>query len=200
MINLITNFPYFGIFVALILGGIGLPVPEDATLLLSGFLIAHGTIKLLPTFLIVYPLLLITDCIIFWIGKKYGRMVLQHKRFGKLISPNWLSKIEEKFRKRGAWVVLFGRHVLGLRTQIFLAAGVARMSITKFLIADAATALLTLALFWGGIRFVNESRVRILEATATKLGYMATFVFLIMLVSWIVYKCQKKRIRRIVSH
>ena len=200
MTNLINNFPYVGIFVALMLGGIGLPVPEDATLLLSGFLIAHGTIKLFPTFLVVYPLLLITDFIVFWVGKKYGRMLLQHKRFSKLISPNSLSRLEEKFRKRGALVVVFGRYILGLRTQIFLAAGVARMSLTKFLIADAAAALVTLALFWGGIKFVGDSRVRVLETAATKIGCMATFVILIMLASWIVYKCQRKRIKKIVFH
>jgi len=58
-------------------------------------------------------------------------------------------KLEERFRRRGAWVVLFGRHILGLRTPIFLAAGVTRMSVRKFFIVDAATAFLTVALFWG---------------------------------------------------
>lgn len=40
--TLIEHFPYFGIFVLLIhRGGIGLPFPEDATLLLASFLISH---------------------------------------------------------------------------------------------------------------------------------------------------------------
>jgi membrane protein DedA with SNARE-associated domain len=54
--------------------------------------------------------------------------------------------------------VLFGRHLLGLRTQIFLMAGVMRMSVTKFVIADSTTVLLavTVALFWGGIVFLKN--------------------------------------------
>jgi len=54
--------------------------------------------------------------------------------------------------------VLFGRHILGLRTQIFIIAGVMRMSVTKFFIADPTTALLalTVALFWGGIVFLEN--------------------------------------------
>ena len=199
MTNLINNFPYLGIFVTLILGGIGLPFPEDATLLLSGFLIAHGTIKLFPTFLIVYPLLLIIDFFVFSVGKRYGRMLVRHKIFGKLISPEKLLKLEEKFRRRGALVVLFGRHILGLRTPIFLAAGVTRMSVTKFLIVDGATALLIVALFWGGIGLLGDSRIEVLETEATKIWHIAIVVFLMMFVGWIGYKFQKQRIKKIIS-
>jgi membrane protein DedA with SNARE-associated domain len=54
--------------------------------------------------------------------------------------------------------VFFGKHILGLRTQIFLIAGVMRISVTKFFIADAPTALLalTVALFWAGIVFLEN--------------------------------------------
>jgi membrane protein DedA with SNARE-associated domain len=33
----IEHFPYIGIFLLLVLGDIGLPFPEDGTLILSGF-------------------------------------------------------------------------------------------------------------------------------------------------------------------
>jgi hypothetical protein len=67
-------------------------------------------------------------------------------------------KIKEKVRRREALGVLFGRHILGLRTQIFLMARVMRMSVTKFLIADPHTAILALmvALFWAGIVFLKH--------------------------------------------
>jgi membrane protein DedA with SNARE-associated domain len=200
MTNFINNFPYMGIFLTLILGGIGLPFPEDATLLLSGFLIANGTVKLLPTFSVVFPLIVIIDFFVFLIGKRYGRMLAQHKRFGKLIPPEKLLKLEEKFRRRGALLVLLGRHILGLKIPIFLAAGVTKMSVTKFLIADAATALSTVALFWGGIGFLGESRILMLKTEATKIGHIAIVVFLILLAGWIAYKFQKQRIKKIISY
>jgi membrane protein DedA with SNARE-associated domain len=54
--------------------------------------------------------------------------------------------------------VLFGRHLLGLRKQIFLMAGVMRMSLTKFIMADPTATLLalTVALFLGGIVFLKN--------------------------------------------
>jgi membrane protein DedA with SNARE-associated domain len=137
--TLIDHFPYLGIFALLILGGIGLPFPEDATLLLSGFLVAHEVIQPLPAFLVVYSGLLITDFFLYSIGKKYGRSLVEHKRFHRILSTDEkLLKFKEKFKKWSAWFLFFGRHFVGLRAQIFLTAGVMRMSLIKFLIADAA--------------------------------------------------------------
>jgi membrane protein DedA with SNARE-associated domain len=86
--TLIDHFPYLGVFLLLILGGIGLPFPEDTTLILSGFLIAHYVMKPLPAFLVIYPSLLMTDFLLYLIGKKYGRRVVEHKRFRKVISSD----------------------------------------------------------------------------------------------------------------
>ena len=98
----IGHFPYLGIFALFILGGIGLPFPEDATLLLSGFLIANEMIKPLPAFLVVYAGLLLSDFFLYSVGKKYGRKIVEHKRFHRIISHGRISKIEEKFRKWGS--------------------------------------------------------------------------------------------------
>jgi membrane protein DedA with SNARE-associated domain len=142
--------------------------------------------------------LLITDFLVFLVGKKYGRRLVQHRRFGKWLSPEKLLKLEETFRRRGSLVFLFGRHILGLRTPIFLAAGVMRMSVTRFLVVDAATILLTLALIWGGAGFLGDSRVQMLKAGATELGPLAMAVFLILFAGWIGYKWQKRRMKDII--
>ena len=197
MTNLISHCPYVGILLTLILGGIGLPFPEDAVLLLSGLLIAHGTIRLLPTFLVVFPLLLLTDFFIFFVGRRYGKTLVQHKRLGKLISAEKLLKFEERFRRRGAWVVFFGRHILGLRTPIFLAAGITRMSVAKFLIVDAATALFMVALFWGGTGLLGGELIERLTTGAARIGHLAMVVFLILLVGWVGYRCWKRSLEKI---
>jgi membrane-associated protein len=143
---------------------------------------------------------LITDFFVFFVGKRYARMLVQHKRFGKLISPKKLLKFEEKFRRRGALVVLFGRHILGLRTPLFLAAGLTRMSVTKFLIVDAATAFLTVALIWGGPGLLGDDLIERLTTGATRMGHMAMVVFTILLVGWFGYKCWKQRTEKIISY
>jgi membrane protein DedA with SNARE-associated domain len=189
---LINHFPYLGVFLLLILGGIGFPFPEDTTLMLSGFLIAHDVIQPLPAFLVIYTGLLITDFFLYLMGRKYGRMLVEHKRFRRIISSNRLSELEEKFKKRGVWVVLVGRHLLGLRAQIFLVAGVMRMSAIKFLMADAVTALLTIALM-GGIGYAGGNSIQVLKKDVTRIEHIAILVFMVLLASWIIFKYFKNR-------
>jgi membrane protein DedA with SNARE-associated domain len=188
----VEHFPYLGIFLLLVLGDVGLPFPEDATLILSGFLIAQKVTKPLPTLLVVYSGLLLTDLSLYWVGKKYGRRVVEHKRFRRIISFERLSRLEEKFKRWGIFVVFFGRHLLGLRAQIFLAAGVMRMPALKFFMADAASAILTIALmvgigFWGG------NSIQILQKDAKRIEHIGVAVFMILLAGWIFYNYIKSK-------
>jgi membrane protein DedA with SNARE-associated domain len=59
--TLVGHPPHIGIFILLILGGVGLPFPEDATLIFTGFLAAQNVIKPFQAFLAVYSGLLISD-------------------------------------------------------------------------------------------------------------------------------------------
>ena len=184
--SFINHFPYLGIFLLLILGGVGLPFPEDATLLLSGFLMAHYVIIPLPAFLVVYSGLLIADFSLYLVGKKYGRRIVEHKRFRKIISPNRLSKLEEKFIKWGSLVVFFGRHIWGFRAQIFLVSGVMKMSATKFLVADAISALFTIGL-WGGVGYLGGNSVQVLKKDITRVEHIAIVILVIMIASGIIF-------------
>ena len=190
----VDHFPYLGVFALLILGGVGLPFPEDTTLILSGFLVAHDIIKPLPGFLVIYAGLLVSDYLLFWVGRKYGRSVVERKNFQRLIiSPERLLNLEKKFKKWGVWVVFFGRHLLGLRAQIFLVAGVMKMHPMKFLIADGITALFTIALM-GGIGYVGGNSLQVLKRDLTRIEHIAIVSFVILFTIWIGFRyIQMKR-------
>ncbi len=184
---LLEHSPYIGIFALLILGGIGLPFPEDATLILTGFLVAQQVINPVPAFLAVYSGLLISDFFLYWVGKKYGRMLVFHKRFQKVISPEQIERLEEKFKRRGMWVVLIGRHVWGLRAQIFLVAGVMRMPPIKFLAADGVTSLFTIALM-GGIGYAGGNSIDVLKRNVKRIEHIVILILVILVTAWIVYR------------
>ncbi len=185
--TLINHFPYGGIFLLLILGEIGFPFPEDATLILSGFLTAHEVIKPLPAFFVVYFGLLITDFLLYLAGKKYGRSIVEHKRFHKIISPDRLSKLEEKFKKWGGLVVFLGRHIWGVRAQVFLAAGVMKISATKFLAADAISALFSIGL-WGGVGYLGGNSLQILKKDVTRIEHIGVVILMLLLLGGIIFR------------
>jgi membrane protein DedA with SNARE-associated domain len=185
--TLINHFPYLGILLLLILGEIGFPFPEDATLILSGFLTAHDVIKPLRAFSVAYLGLLLTDFSLYFVGKKYGRSIVEHKRFHKIISPDRLSKLEEKFKKWGGLVIFLGRHVWGLRAQIFLVAGVMKMSAIKFLMADGIAAFFTIAL-WGGIGYLGGNSLRVLKKDVTRIEHIGVVVLVLLLFGGIIFR------------
>jgi len=190
--TLVEHFPYVGILILLMLGEIGLPFPEDATLILSGFLIAQKVTKPLPTMMVVYGSLLLTDFSLYWVGKKYGRKVIEHKRFRQILTNERLLTLEEKFKKWGIYVVFVGRHFLGIRAQIFLAAGVTRMSTLKFIMADGASAILTMALMVG-IGFLGGNSIQILQKDVKRIEHIGILILSILFTGWMIYKYFRNR-------
>jgi membrane protein DedA with SNARE-associated domain len=190
--TLVEHFPYIGIFILLILGEIGLPFPEDGTLILSGFLIAQKVTKPLPTIIVVYCGLLLTDFSLYWVGKKYGRKVIEHKRFRRILSAERLLTLKEKFKKWGIYVVFVGRHFLGIRAQIFLAAGVMRMSTLKFIMADAASAILTMTLMVG-IGFLGGNSIEILQKDVKRIEHIGILILAVLFTGWVIYKYFRNR-------
>lgn len=189
---ILQQFPYLGLFVLLMLGGIGFPFPEDTTLILCGFLIAGGVVMPFPALFVVYSGVLITDIGLYFVGKKYGRMIVAHKKFQKILSPQRLSQLEEKFNKKGIIVVLFGRHIVGLRAQILLAAGVMRMSLLKFVATDAVSSSFTVA-FMVGAGYMGGNSLQIIKKDISRIEHLAIFLVVAFLALYIIYRFFRAR-------
>ncbi len=184
--EIVAQFPYMGLFILLILGGVGFPFPEDATLILCGFLISAEVVKPVPAILVVYIGLLIADFFIFLAGNKYGHMVINHPWFRKFISPDRLTALEQQFVKRGVMLILIGRHLVGLRAQIFLAAGVMKMSPLKFLAADGFSSLFTMLLMIGA-GYVGGHSLEIVIKNIHRVEHVAIVLLTVALAAYLIY-------------
>jgi membrane protein DedA with SNARE-associated domain len=189
--SLINYSPYLGIFVLFVLGLLGLPFPEDATLMLCGFLLASDVIQPIPAFLVIYPSLLGTDFLLYSFGKKYGRKLVEHRRFHRILKPERLAKLEAQFQKRGSLFVLLGRQLLGLRAQIFIVAGIMRISALKFVLADAVSAIFTIAIMVG-IGYAGGNTVQIVKKDITKIKYIILALVVLALAGWIIFRYVQK--------
>jgi membrane protein DedA with SNARE-associated domain len=190
--GLVHQFPYAGLFLLLILGGIGFPFPEDTTLILCGFLISHEIVEPIPALAVVYCGILMTDFSLYLVGKKYGRAVITHRSFRRILSREKLSRIEDEFKKRGTLVILFGRQLIGLRAQIFIVAGITRMSPLRFITLDGITALFTIGLM-AGAGYVGGQSLQIITKDVKKLEYLAIFIFVIVLAIYLLFRYFKAR-------
>ncbi|HEX9507325.1 MAG TPA: VTT domain-containing protein, partial [Myxococcales bacterium] len=122
VLSLLYRFTYIGMFGLLIAAGLGLPFPEDLTLLTAGFLARKGVTSLWPTLVVGYVGVVIGDLLIFRLGRRLKEGVYTHPRLGKLLTPKRRQWIENHFRKRGILTVVIARHCAGLRAPTFLVA------------------------------------------------------------------------------
>ena len=91
-----------------------------------------------------------------------------------------LLTMEERFRKHGTLLILAGRHLVGLRAQLFLVAGVMKMPVLKFILADAISLSLTVAVMVGA-GYVGGNSLQILKKDITRVEHVLVFLAVIVL-------------------
>lgn len=163
MIESFAKYGYVGIFGAIIATGFGLPMPEELPVLFSGVLVGHadtlapGMNELPPDRLrwwIMLPVVIVAvvvgDGLLYGVGRLWGQRLLNNSWVQrKIVSPEKRAVIEKNFQERGVMILLTARLTPGIRTPIFLMAGMLRVSFTRFLIADALYAVPgVMVMFW----------------------------------------------------
>jgi len=124
------------VVLALVVAGLGLPVPEDIMLLAAGVLVYRGEVSYVGALAACAVGVIIGDTSIFLIARRLGPAALVRRPLRWLITPERRVKVEEMFRKRGNVIVFMGRHMAGLRAPIFAMAGINGVKLRDFWLYD----------------------------------------------------------------
>lgn len=150
---LLTHGPilsYVAITAVLILTGSGLPIPEEVPIIAAGVLAAEGTLNPFVAVACCLVGALVGDCVMYWIGYHFGRGVLQeHRWWARCITPEREDRIEAMFRQHGLKVFFVARFLVGLRSPVYLTAGILRVSFKRFLLIDLICATAVVGTFFG---------------------------------------------------
>ncbi len=141
--------PLIGPFVLLILeeAGVPLPIPGDLFIAYAGYQVALGRVPYFVAFITLMIAVFIGSTILYILSYHYGDALV--RRFGKYIHlhEKRLDYIEAKFRKYGAWVIIFGRHIPGFRIPITIFAGISRQKYRTFIISEGVSIIIWIAFF-----------------------------------------------------
>ncbi len=138
---LIAHWGYAAIFLFVVLGNVGLPVPEETILALSGYLVWRGKLRL-PLVLAVGILSAAAgDNLGYWIGRQYGRDAVE--RYGRrvLVRPERLDSVSRFVTRYGSFGVFAARFIPGLRFLAGPLAGATGLRPIPFLTANMLGAL-----------------------------------------------------------
>jgi len=134
---------YFLVFLALMGGAIGLPIPEDVPLVLAGAVVHSGNASASLMFLVCYSAILVGDAIIFLIGRRFGPALFGKAWFRRRFTASRMKRIRLSLERRSLLMIFVARHLFYLRTVTFLTCGAVKMRIARFLVADALAALIS---------------------------------------------------------
>lgn len=142
-------FAYAVVFGILLACGLGLPLPEDVTLILGGYLVHAGAADLWGMLVTGYLGIAVGDSLIFFAGRRLGRSLdtAPDSFWSRLVTPDKRMKVQNLYSKHGPKVVMAARFLPGLRAVAFFTAGSTGMAYRQFLFFDSVAALASAPLF-----------------------------------------------------
>lgn len=138
----ITEYGYLAIFVLLIFGIVGLPVPDETLLTFTGYLIYRGELSMPLAFAAAAAGSASGMTISYALGRSFGLALLH--RFGKHVhlTPERLARAHAWFERIGHWALTVGYFIPGVRHLTAYAAGMTEVAPHQFaLFAYSGTVL-----------------------------------------------------------
>ncbi|MGE5402855.1 MAG: DedA family protein [Ignavibacteriales bacterium] len=183
----IHHYGYGGIYVLLMLGIVGIPVPDETLLALSGFLAYKGELKLIPVVLSAFAGSISGITISYFIGRGFGKIVLEkYGHFFHLTSER-LDKAHEWFARIGRWALVLGYFIPGVRHVIAILAGSTRLKLSEFMLYTYTGGFIWTATFISIGYFFGEKWKNILNAIHHHI-IISSAVLLLIVVLVIAYR------------
>jgi membrane protein DedA with SNARE-associated domain len=152
---------YPALFGLLFACGLGLPLPEDIPLIISGALIAKGSMTWHVAAIVAWCGIIGGDCVLYSMGKKFGLEITRVPFVGRHVTAQRIKQVEVLFEKYGVAVIGIGRLIAGIRGAMVVCAGAIRYNFITFIIADGFAAIVSGGLWmllghWLGTNLTEE--------------------------------------------
>lgn len=158
----VDRFTYAGILIVLLLGSLGVPIPEEMPIVAAGILSHEGLMHWWLALPVCLVGVLTGDVVLYWIGRRWGERVLRWRAVRWVLTPERAQWLTEGYREHAMKTVAMTRHVAGLRAAAFLTAGIARVPFWKFMLADAGSAAVSVPFAFALAYFFTDQVVAIL--------------------------------------
>ena len=188
----ITQYGYFAIFLLLVCGIVGLPVPDETLLTFTGFLVFKGNLSLPLAFVSALCGSLSGITISYTLGRTFGMKLIQ--RYGRYIriTEEHVNKAHAWFARVGHWGLTFGYFVPGVRHLSAYAAGMSALEPPQFALFAYTGGFLWVSAFLGLGYFLGD-RWEAVEKNIE--GYMKAvgIGLLILVLAYVLWRILRRR-------
>lgn len=142
-------------FLVIVVCGLGLPLPEDITLLTMGYLTylpmpdgsARPNASVLLATLAGFAGCMGGDGVMFWIGRRYGLSIISRRPFSWLLTPARLDRARRVMDQHGPKILFAARFMPGIRSVGYFTAGSLGTPYLRFLTYDGLAAMISVPFF-----------------------------------------------------
>src|SRR5262245_1363898 len=196
--SFLQSWGYLGVFVGILLTGLGFPMPEELPVVLGGALAGGFAGEetriywwiMLPVCIVG---VVIGDSFLYGIGRFWGARLVERPFVKKhLLTPEKLASITENFHKYGIKILLFARLTPGIRAPIFLTAGITRLPLTQFLLADGIYAVPGVSLLFVLGYCFTGSMVKLVTTELETVKHIIILVVVLGVAGYFMYRFMRK--------
>lgn len=151
------HFVYLLIFGMMVASGFGFPLPEEVTIVSVGLLTYMGAHpELFPppevgarplngyeAAIVTLVSVVFADCLVFMIGRTFGRRLMNIKSFKGLFGDKVMGRINRFTSKYGEYAAFIFRFTPGIRFPAHIAMGMSDLPIWKFIAIDGFAAVIS---------------------------------------------------------
>ncbi len=195
----IAEWGYVAIFAFVILGNLGVPIPENSVLWLAGFFVWKGRLSLPVVLLVGIVAAVAGDNLGYWIGRRYGQPAIERHGRRLSLTPARLDHMRRFVHRYGPVGVFLARFVIGLRFMAGPLAGSMGLPPLTFLLANVLGALVYVPVTVGegyAVGYGYRRYVRGFLLGADKLEHVLLLGAIVLALVFLAYHAVKYRHRR----
>ena len=191
--QLISQYGLIALFFLLVLGIVGLPVPDETLLTFCGYLVYKGNFHYLPTVLVAFAGSVCGITTSYIIGRT-GGLYLVHK-YGRYVhlTQARLDTVHQWFERMGRWTLFFGYFMPGVRHFTAVVAGSSELEPHVFALFAYTGGFLWVLTFISLGYFLGEQWSHITEEIHTVLLGITGAIVAAAIVYWLIRRRKRKR-------
>jgi membrane protein DedA with SNARE-associated domain len=190
----IAQYGYAAIVGLLMLGIVGLPVPDETLLTFTGYLVFRGTFRLPLAFAAAFAGSACGITLSYSLGRIFGLKLIH--RYGRYvrIREDHVEKAHAWFHKAGHWSLTFGYFIPGVRHLTAYAAGMSALEAPQFALFAYLGACLWVSTFLSLGYFLGDRWESVEHNIHHYLVYL-TFAGVIALGGYLIWRRRRARAR-----
>lgn len=192
----VSNYGYAAIFMLLVFGIVGLPIPDETMLVFTGYLVLRGNLRLVPALLVAFAGSICGITISYMIGRTLG-IGFVHKwgrRIG--VTESKLDRVHVWFNKIGHWALFVGYYIAGVRHFTAIVAGTSQLEYRSFAAYAYSGAAVWVCTFIGLGYFLGEHWKEVFEVVHRNLTLVSVALVAIG-AGYAVYRWRARRNRAV---